>query len=33
MEPAMVLLAVWLPIAGVVLALCLGPDEDTESSL
>lgn len=28
MDPAVVFLAVWLPIAGVVLALCLEPDEN-----
>jgi hypothetical protein len=28
MDTAMLLLAAWLPIAGVLLALCAGPDED-----
>jgi hypothetical protein len=30
MDPALWLLAIWLPIAGVVLALCLEPEEGEE---
>jgi hypothetical protein len=32
MDPAMWLLVIWLPIAGVVLALCVQPDEDEKSA-
>ncbi len=33
MDSMLVLVVIWLPIAGVVMALCLGPDEgESEAS-